>query len=108
MGGWRGRAQGCSSDSVRARAGPPPSRASPGGFDHHPGDLLQQLRGHGRGHARDVAARVVLDDVGADDRLADGMKEVDHLAGRWAAWLAMRYPRCKGRIQSIHVERDID
>ena len=37
--------------------------------DHHPADLLQQLRSYRRRQIGDVATWVIFDDIGSDDRL---------------------------------------
>lgn len=56
------------------------ARASRPVLHHHPADLLDQLRRHQRRLIGEVAAGVVLDDIGGDDRLLDGLDQIDHLS----------------------------
>jgi hypothetical protein len=64
-------------------------RSSLTGFQHHAGHLLHQLDGDRRGLIADVAVRIVFNEITGDDRLVDGMNEIDDLARRRATGFAM-------------------
>jgi len=75
---------------------------------HHPGDLLDELGRDGGGDIGEIAARIVFDDIGADDRLLDLVDPVDDLPRREAARLAMGDAGCIGRIEPIEIQGDIN
>ena len=75
--------------------------------DHHPADLLQQLRSYRRRQIGDVATWVIFDDIGSDDRLIDAMKKIDDLTRRQATRLAMGHAGRVGRVQAVKIHRNI-
>ena len=78
------------------------------GRTHAGRQLLDQLRGDGSRHAHQVARRVELHDVGADDGELRAAQDVEQLARRQAARLVMRDAGREGRVEDVEVEGDVD
>src|SRR5450755_2902604 len=76
--------------------------------NHHPQNLFQQLRPNRRRNLRMVLRRIVFDDICPDDLSSDGLNMRQHLSGRHPSRLAMRNAGRKGRVEHIHVERNVD
>ena len=72
-----------------------------------PSQLLDELGRQRRGDAADIALRVELDDVGAD-QTRQAPDDLQHLAAGQAARFEVRHARREGRIQDVEVERQVD
>ena len=72
------------------------------------GQLLDQLGGERRGDAVQVARRMKLDDVGADDRARHAVEHRQHLADAEPARLVMRDAGREGGIEPVEVDADVE
>ena len=76
-------------------------------LEHQPRKFLHEPAGHHRRHAVDVARRVQLDHVGADDAPLEAVEQADDVAGGEPSRLVVRDARRERRVEPVEIERHV-